>query len=66
MEPFTNKIAHLMPRKFIQWLIQKAKEGTWSKEEVDNILFNKEKTKEGAHLLSADFHTWLIQQANCV
>ena len=27
----TNKIGHLMPQQFIHWLIQKAKEGTWSK-----------------------------------
>ena len=37
----TSKIAHLLSRDFIQWLISQANEGKWSKEEVGSILCRK-------------------------
>ena len=37
----TSKIAHLMSVDFVQWLIQQANEGNWSKEEVGSIVCRK-------------------------
>ena len=42
----TNKIAHMMPHEFIQWLISQANEGNWSKEEVGSIVCRKNKDNQ--------------------
>ena len=38
----TSKIAHLLITDFIQWLIQQANEGKWSKEDVGSIVCRKD------------------------
>ena len=37
----TSRIAHFLSTDFIQWLINEANEGNWSKEEVGSILCRK-------------------------
>ena len=37
----TSRIAHLMSVDFVQWLIQQANEGKWSKEDVGSIVCRK-------------------------
>ena len=43
----TIKIAHKMSPDFLQWLIEQADEGNWSKEDVDSIICRKDGDKPG-------------------
>ena len=44
----TIKIAHKMSPDFLQWLIEQADEGNWSKEDVDSIICRKDGDKPGS------------------
>ena len=52
----TLKIAHLMPEEFIQWLISRAREGEWEKQEVGSVVCRNNRKGE-LILSSSDFET---------
>ena len=39
----TNDVAHMMSPKFVMWLVQQASKGKWSKEEISDIVWRKNK-----------------------